>query len=145
MPDELPNLNSLGIPINDYHPTVWILGNPEIGRNVYIGGFSEVNATKSEISIGDNCDIASFVSINVADSHLKTIGLSEEIVRKPIYIGENVFIGSHTVIKGGASIGSNSVIAAGTIVDSNPIPPYSLVSGNPMIITAGYYRNSEES
>jgi acetyltransferase-like isoleucine patch superfamily enzyme len=129
----------LGIPANRFHPLVWILGEPLIGKNVYIGGFSEVNASKSSVSIGDDCDIASFVSINTADSHLLTIGVSYSISRKGIVIGNRVFIGSHSVIKGGAVIGNNTVIAAGTIVEGVEIPPYSLVYGNPMTIKAGYY------
>ena len=52
---------------------------------------------------------------------------------------KNVFIGSHSVIKGGAKIGHHSVIAAGTIVDGIKIPPYSLVHGNPAIVKDGYY------
>ena len=125
---------------NPFHPFVWINGNPKIGKNVYIGGFSIINAIHVTISIGDNCDIASFVSINSADSHKKCIGLTEEIERKSIVIGNNVFIGSHAVIKGGAEIGSYSVIAAGTVVDGEKIPPYSLVCGNPMKVKRGYYR-----
>jgi len=27
---------------NKFHPLVWIGGNPKIGKNVYIGGLSEV-------------------------------------------------------------------------------------------------------
>ena len=57
-----------------------------------------------------------------------------------ILIGNNVFIGSHSVIKGGAQIGAHSVIAAGTIVDPEVIPPYSLVSGNPMTVKQGYFK-----
>lgn len=125
---------------NPYHPFVWINGHPEIGKNVYIGGFSIINARDVTVSIGDNCDFASFVSINSADSHKKCIGLSEEIERKSIFIGNNVFIGSHSVVKGGANIGSHCVIAAGTVVDGEKIPPYSLVIGNPMRVKPGYYR-----
>jgi acetyltransferase-like isoleucine patch superfamily enzyme len=126
---------------NPFHPLVWINGNPEIGKNVYIGGMSEVNAKGAQVFIGDNCDIASFVSINCADSHKKTIGLSDQIERKDICIEENVFIGSHCVIKGGVHIGHHSVVAAGTIVDHTVIPPYSLVIGNPMTVKEGYYKN----
>ena len=115
------------------------MGQPNIGKNVYIGGFSEVNANGANITIGDNCDIASFVSINSADSHLKCIELSDEVVRKDIVIEKNVFIGSHSVIKGGAHIGHHSVIASGTIVGPIDIPPYSLVVGNPAKIKLGYY------
>jgi len=124
---------------NPFHPLVFIRGNPKIGKNVYIGLFSEVNAQGSKVIIGDNCDIASFVSINVADSHKKCIGLKDEIERKPIIIENNVFIGSHCFVKGGARIGHHSVIAAGTIVEGVKIPPYSLVYGNPMKVKKGYY------
>ncbi len=124
---------------NRFHPLVWILGEPEIGENVYIGGFSEINATGAKIRIGEHCDIASFVSINCADSHRKCIGLSEEVERRDITLENNVFVGSHSVIKGGAKIGHHSVVAAGTIVDGVQIPPYSLVIGNPMQVKAGYY------
>ena len=54
---------------NPFHPLVWIGGEPEIGKNVYIGGMSEVNAKGAKVVIGDNCDIASFVVINCTDSH----------------------------------------------------------------------------
>ena len=125
---------------NRFHPLVWINGKPEIGRNVLIGFFSEINAKGAKIIIGDNCDIASFVSINSADSHKKCIGLSHKIERKNIILEHNVFVGSHVVIKGGAHIGHHSVIAAGTIVDGTKIPPYSLVIGNPMEVKSGYYK-----
>jgi acetyltransferase-like isoleucine patch superfamily enzyme len=124
---------------NQFHALVWIHGEPRIGKNVYIGGFSEVNAQGSSVTIGDGCDIASFVAINVADSHRQCLGLSDEVDRRPIVIEDHVFIGSHCVIKGGAHIGRCSVVAAGTIVEGVHIQPYSLVAGNPMVVKAGYY------
>ena len=135
----------LKIKRNRFHPTVWITGHPIIGKGVYIGGFSEVNAKDSFIIIGDGCDIASYVTINCADSHKKTIGLENEVSRLPIVIGENVFIGTHSVIKGGAYIGNNCVIAAGTIVDGGyNIPDFSLVYGNPMKIKENYYKENNK-
>lgn len=125
---------------NAFHPLVWIVGEPKIGIGVYIGGFSEINAKGAYITIGDNCDIASFVSINCADSHKKCIGLHNEVERRDIFIGNHVFIGSHSVIKGGANIGHHSVIAAGTIVGAIEVPPYSLVIGNPAEVKPGYYK-----
>jgi acetyltransferase-like isoleucine patch superfamily enzyme len=101
-----------------------INGNPKIGKNVYLGEFSEINAKGSSVTIGDNCDIASFVSINVADSHKKCIGLMDEIERKPIIIENNVFIGSHCFIGGGTKIGHHSVIGAGCVLIGNDVPPY---------------------
>jgi len=130
---------------NDFHPLVKIGGDPKIGKNVSIGFFSEINAKNSTIELGDNCDIASFVAINSADSHTKCLEMNKEIERKEIILENNVFVGSHCVIKGGAHIGHHSVIATGTIVDGVKIPPFSLVSGNPMIIKKDYYRNKSAS
>jgi acetyltransferase-like isoleucine patch superfamily enzyme len=127
---------------NRFHPLVWILGEPEIGEGTTIGGFAAVNATGARVRIGAHCDIASFVSINAADSHRRCIGIDEAIERRDITIEHHVFIGSHSVVKGGAHIGHHSVVAAGTIVDAGVIPPYSLVSGNPMRVRAGYYRGA---
>ncbi len=124
---------------NKFHPLVWIVGDPKIGENVYIGGMSEVNAKGAKVEIGSNCDIASFVTINCADSHKKCIGLANEVERKDIFLGENVFVGSHSVIKGGAKIGHHSVVAAGTVVGAVEVPPYSLVIGNPAEVKPGYY------
>ena len=123
---------------NPFHPLVWINGDPVIADGTYIGGFSEINAEGAKVIIGSNCDIASFVVINVSDSHRRCIGLEAENRHKDIIIGDNVFIGSHCVVLGGVSIGNNSVIAAGTILRHGNIPPFSLVIGDE--IKSGYYK-----
>ena len=133
-------IKALELTPNSYHPMVFILGKPKIGKNTFIGFLSEINANKANVTIGDNCDIASFVSINAADSHKMTIGLSKEIERRDIIIEDNVFIGSHSFIGGYTKIGHHSVVAAGTIlINAGEIPPYSLIYGNPYKIKAGYY------
>ena len=126
---------------NPFHPLVFISGNPEFGKNVYIGLFSEIYSKGAQVKIGDNCDIASFVAINCADSHKKGLGLLTKIEKKNITLENNVFVGSHSVIKGGAYIGHHTVIGAGTIVEGITIPPYSLVIGNPMTVKKEYYLN----
>lgn len=126
---------------NPFHPLVWIIGEPEIGANVFIGAMSLINAKGALLRIGDSCDIATFVSINVADSHRRCLGLSDSIDRADIILENNVFVGTGAIIKGGAHVGHHSVIAAGAVVDAAEIPPYSLVTGNPMRVRAGYYRD----
>lgn len=130
-----------GIPSNRFHPLVWIGGTPEIGENVYIGGMSEVYAKGARVVIGDNCDIASFVSINCSDSHKRCIGLGDEVSRQDIIIEDNVYIGTHSFIGGGVHIGHHSVVGAGTIVRKGQYPPYSLIVGNPAIVKPGYYKD----
>jgi acetyltransferase-like isoleucine patch superfamily enzyme len=136
-------VNALDLRENPFHPLVFVNGSPKIGKNVYVGLFSEINAKGAEVAIGDNCDIASFVSINVADSHKKCIGLKKEDERKPITIENNTFVGSHSFVKGGAHIGHHSVVAAGTIVEGVEIPPYSLIYGNPMKVKKNCYKHAD--
>lgn len=125
---------------NQFHPLVFINGKPKIGKNVNIGFFSEINSKDCEVIIGDNCDIASFVSINGADSHKRCIGMSDIIERKSIILENNVFVGSHSFIGGNTHIGHNSVVGAGSIlINIGNIPPYSLIVGNPVKIKKGYY------
>jgi len=121
---------------------VWINGEPELGRGVYVGGFSEINAKGARVVIGDHCDIASFVSINVADSHKRCLGLSTEVERADIVLEHHVFVGTHVTINGGAHIGHHCVVAAGTVVSKGRIPPYSLVIGNPMTVREDYFREA---
>lgn len=132
---------SLDLRKNPFHPLVFINGAPKIGKNVSIGFFSEVNAKGASVAIGDNCDIASFVSINVADSHKRCLGKIDRIERNNIILEKNIFVGSHSFIGGGVHIGHNSVVGAGTIlINTGYIPPYSLVIGNPPKIKKEYYK-----
>jgi acetyltransferase-like isoleucine patch superfamily enzyme len=128
---------------NNFHPLVLINGKPEIGVGTTVGFFSEINAKEVNIVIGNNCDIASFVAINAADSHRRCIELDNTINREDIIIENNVFIGSHSVILGGSVIGHHTVIAAGTVVRNRKIPPFSLVIGDK--VKSGYYKSEYSS
>lgn len=136
-------LQAIGNCQNAYHPLVWINGTPVIGEGTYIGGFSEINAKGARVVIGHHCDFASFVVINVADSHRRCIGLSDTNDCHDIVIGDCVFIGSQSCVFGGAQIGHHSVIGSGTIVRAGSIPPFSLVVGNE--VKVAYYRAEFEA
>lgn len=126
---------------NRFHPLVWISGDPEIGNDVYIGGMSEVYAKGAKVSIGDGCDIASFVVINCSDSHRKVLGIADNIDKQDIVIENNVYIGTQSFVGGGTHIGHHSVIGAGTIVPKGEFPPYTLIVGNPAVVKPEYYKN----
>lgn len=128
---------------NPYHPFVWINGDPIIGKRVYIGGYSEIYAKGATVFIGDDCDIASFVAINCADSHLKTVQKSIVVHKENIYIGKHVFIGTQCAILGGTTIGHHSVIGAGVVLSKIIIPPCSLVykdNKGKLVIRKNYYK-----
>lgn len=135
-------LKVLDLRSNPFHPLVFINGQPKIGEGVTIGFFSEINAKDAHVFIGNNCDIASFVSINVADSHKRCLEISIDIDRQDIILEDNVFVGSHSFIGGNCHIGHHSVIGAGTIlINLGKIPPYSLIKGNPPIIKPYYFQD----
>ncbi|MCE1202081.1 MAG: acyltransferase [Bacteroidia bacterium] len=56
---------------------------------------------------------------------------------KPIHIGDEVWIGANSVITAGVNIGKHSVVAAGSVV-TKPVPPYSVVAGNPAKVLKQY-------
>jgi len=54
-------------------------------------------------------------------------GFQEEEI---IVVGDDVWIGSRSIILPGVNIGHGSIIAAGSIVTKN-VPAYAIVGGNP--------------
>lgn len=70
---------------------------------------------------------------------LSTIDKVEE--RKPISIGNDVFIGANVTVLDGVTIGDGAVIGAGAVV-SKDIPPYAVAVGCPIRIIK--YRFQEE-
>lgn len=54
-------------------------------------------------------------------------GFSEE---KPVFIGNDVWIGGHVIILPGVNVGNGSIIGAGSVV-TRDVPDYAIVGGNP--------------
>jgi|WetSurMetagenome_2_1015567.scaffolds.fasta_scaffold00011_12 serine O-acetyltransferase len=108
----------------------------KIGRGFYIGHFGTI-VISSEAVIGENCNVASGV----------TIGVTRRGKEKgaPV-VGNNVWIGTNAVIVGGIKIGNNVLVAPGAFVNFS-VPDNSIVIGNPGIIkpsveaTYGYINN----
>lgn len=119
---------------------VRIIGNVITGDHVSICGPTEIMAKHSQVLIGEHCDIAAFVTITTADSHLRCIELSEEIERREIVLEDHVFIGQGAIILGGTRIGHHSVIGAGVVMKGQHVPPYSRVTIPEPTIIEGYYK-----
>ncbi len=91
----------------------------------------------TSITIGDHVKIGGGVCIYDTDFHsldpkLRAINSIDLInkSRKPVSIGNNVFIGAHSLILKGVSIGENSIVGAGSVV-SKSIPANQIWAGNP--------------
>jgi acetyltransferase-like isoleucine patch superfamily enzyme len=88
------------------------------------------------ISIGRHCRIGSSVQMFDSPGHpsdptdrLAGLPARLEDVR-PIELGDNVWIGSSSIIFPGVTIGEGSVVATGSVV-MNGVPPNVVVAGNP--------------
>ena len=105
----------------------------EIGQNTWINnGFSAISEYGS-IFIGKDCLIGHDVFIIDSDFHqldpdIRHMG--KKSISQPVYIGNNVFIGSRVTILKNAHIGDGCVVAADTVV-SGTFPARALIAGNP--------------
>ncbi len=105
-----------------------------IGDNV---GVSSVTISAfNKIIIGDDTLIGGNVLITDSDWHpLDPNHRFDNLKTKtaPVEIGNNVFIGTRSIILKGVRIGDNSVIGAGSVV-SKDIPTNVIAAGNPCVI-----------
>ncbi|MCG6190242.1 acyltransferase [Maribellus maritimus] len=109
----------------------------EIGKNVGISSAAIV--AYKHISIGNNVKIGGGVCIYDSDFHSIDASIrnnpEKDLVQKnnkPVVIGDNVFIGAHSLLLKGITIGENSIIGASSVVTKN-IPPNEIWAGNPAV------------
>lgn len=82
-----------------------------------------------DITVGDNCMIASNAYITDSDWHdiYNRITMGKTA---PVYIANNVWIGDSAIVCKGVTIGENSIIGAGAVVVDS-VPANSVAAGNP--------------
>ncbi len=100
-----------------------------IGDHVLISPGVRISAAQ-DITIGDNCMIASGAYITDSDWH----GIYDRSLPPdtayPVRLENNVWIGDSAIICKGVTIGENSIVGAGAVVSSD-IPANSIAVGNP--------------
>ncbi|MHA7820220.1 MAG: acyltransferase [Erythrobacter sp.] len=93
-------------------------------------------APTAKISLSAKLDKTHPQGVHVGHYTTVTFGvaiLAHDMCRKRrdhTYIGDNCFIGAHSVILPGVRIGDNCIVAAGSIVNKD-VPSNSIVAGNP--------------
>jgi len=104
----------------------------EIGSNCSLNG--TVIHARNAVTIGDNCMFGPGVVIVDNDSHNTSVDpkirRSGKIADSPVVIGNNVWVGMHSIVMKGVHIGNNSIIAAGSVV-TRDVPSDQLFGGNP--------------
>lgn len=120
-----------------YQRTIIVARTPEalvvIGDDVGISG-ATIYARK-RIEIGSHTRIGANVKIMDNDFHpiepeMRLISSNQNMEIRPVVIGENVFIGTNSIILKGVVIGDNTTIGAGSVV-SGEIPKNCVAAGNP--------------
>lgn len=104
-----------------------------LGDNVGISGVTIF--ARSEVVIDKNTIIGANTKVLDNDSHPLYVAdriadNKAAIRRKPIYIGENCFIGCNALILKGTRLGNGCVVGAGSVV-SGEFPANSVIAGNP--------------
>lgn len=87
------------------------------------------------VTIGDNTFLGGSCSIYDTDFHSLKAGERDlvdqnGVNKRPVVIGNNVFIGAHSIILKGVTIGDESIVGAGSVVTKS-IPKGEIWGGNP--------------
>ena len=111
-----------------------------VGERTSVGRYSKLR----DADIGKFCSISWDVTIGAtthpmghlsshAFSYRKKFGLSDsdkQFKQLRTHIGNDVWVGCHSVIRSGVTVGDGAIIGAGAVVTKD-VPPYSIVAGVP--------------
>lgn len=112
------------------YDSVLIFGKPSVGEHCWIGPFTIIDGSGG-LTIGNWCTISAGVHIYSHDNISQTLTSgSEAIQRAPVIIGNNVYIGPHSVITRGVHVGDCSIIGGFSLVNRD-VEPYTFVAGQP--------------
>ena len=147
MSPDAPTPAAGALPPNPYNPLAWIVGQPVIEDDVWIGAFMVIDGSGGLI-IEHGCDISSGAQIYTHSTVARCVSdRALPIDRAATRLGRNVHVGANAVVLMGCDIGSHSIIGAGAVVKQGTIaPPYSLLIGVPArVIVDGARRLETES
>ena len=124
---------------------VRILHDVQVRKSVKIDDYSYVEPYTSVISanIGKFCSIGKCCQIGPWEHPTEYITTSPEVLRKVLNrgelysdlparanIGNDVWIGSNSIIMGGVTVGNGAIVGAGAVVTKD-VPDYAIVVGSP--------------
>ena len=108
-----------------------ILGDVEVGDNVWIGPGVILDGSAAPLKIGSFCSISAGVQIYTHDSVAWAVtGGKQQYAESPVTIGSYVYIGPNVVIAAGVCIGNHVIIGAQSFV-KHDIPSMTAAWGQP--------------
>jgi acetyltransferase-like isoleucine patch superfamily enzyme len=108
------------------------VGEVRIGDQTTIG-HNSVLVSRQRIEIGNNTMLAAFCYVLDNDHEFDhpSVPIPEQGLRiSPVKIGNDVWVGAHSIILRGVTIGDGAVVAANSVVTQD-VPPYAVVAGSP--------------
>lgn len=128
-------------------------GRLSIGADTHIGHYSAIRSHEGSVAIGSRCVLGSRVTINsyldvsIGDDTLiaddvyiidfdhrfadLTVPIKDQgIVKSPISIGHDCWLGTKVVVTRGVAIGDGAVVGAGSVVTGD-VAPRAIVAGVP--------------
>ncbi|WP_415645879.1 acyltransferase [Stackebrandtia soli] len=128
-------------------------GRLRIGADAHIGSGSAIRAHEGNIHIGAKCVLGARVTVNAyLDVHIGDATLiaddvyiidfdhriadlarpimDQGIIKAPVRIGRDCWLGTKSVITRGVRIGDGAVVGAGAVV-TRDVPPRAIVAGVP--------------
>lgn len=136
-------------------------GSVKIGKNCYVfenvfRGLTIVTLSdKATVMIGEKCSLGGltircFKRVEIGDNTMTAVSLVQDLLfvnfqkagfqneysivppAKPIFIGNNTWLGGHCCVLGGCKIGNDSVLSACSVTYDIEIKEFSLCTGNPV-------------
>ena len=103
-----------------------------IGDNVFIEHFSYIDGIHAKVTICNKVQVGYYCSILTHSTHNSIRFMNEEFLNcvGDVYVGENTFIGPHSVIMPGTHIGKGCIVSAYSFVKGD-FPDYSILRGQP--------------
>ena len=106
------------------------ISNPKgivIGNNTVVGQFNALDG-RGGLFIGNNVDIAGYCILVTGTHDINDVKFKGGF--KPIVIGDNVWVGTGSIILAGVHIGKGAVVAAGSVVTKD-VEAFTVVGGVP--------------
>ena len=120
---------------NRYNCIIDIGDNTNIEQNVHITGAEQINIGK-EVSILGGTVITDIIH-PYNDTSLPAS--KQDIMTKPVNIGDQCFLGMYSMIMPGVTLGRHVIVGAHSVVTMN-VPDCCVVAGNPAKIIKRYDR-----
>ena len=126
--------------LNFVDKTFIAAANCQISKDFKAGAYSYVGPDSTiypKVTIGKYTMLANDVHVLGGDHRFDIVGtpiiFSGRGELRETIIGDDVWIGAHTIIMSGVRIGNGAIIAAGSVISRN-VAPYSIVGGHNKLI-----------